>query len=164
MSLRVRDALQQLFTAQRGATRDARVLPGFDPGNFTKRAWARIVSNAEIGPLTPKDLRDTYASWLVSLGVQLAYVSAQLGHSDVAVTARHYARWVGGPEYREPARLLPGDVPADLIARAADDSPQSPHTKGEDAGDAPLTGRSCEENGVSDGDRTRDLQSHNLAL
>jgi len=46
-------------------------------------------------------------------------VSRQLGHSDVSVTARHYARWTGGDEYREPVRLLPDEVPADLLARFA---------------------------------------------
>ena len=51
---------------------------------------------AKIGHRSPKDLRATYGSWLLSLGVQLSYVSQQLGHSDVAVTARHYARWCGG--------------------------------------------------------------------
>jgi integrase len=30
------------------------------------------------------------------------FVSQQLGHSDVAVTARHYARWRGGEGYRDP--------------------------------------------------------------
>jgi hypothetical protein len=29
-------------------------------------------------------------------------VSAQLGHADVAVTAKHYAAWCGGAEYRDP--------------------------------------------------------------
>jgi hypothetical protein len=41
----------------------------------------------------------------------------QLGHADWSVTARHYARWVGGNHYVEPARLAPGEVPADLLAR-----------------------------------------------
>ena len=39
--------------------------------------------------LTSHGLRDTYASHLLSAGVQLAYVSAQLAHADVAITAGH---------------------------------------------------------------------------
>ena len=74
-----------------------------------------------------KDLRDTYASWLLSAGVQLGYVLQQLGHADVAVTARHYARWAGGDLYRAPMQLEEGEVPADLLARLVE-SPQSPHT------------------------------------
>ena len=59
--------------------------------------------------------------------MQLGYVSRQLGHGDVATTARSYARWAGGDEYREPMRLEAGEVPADLLARL--DSPQSPHRR-----------------------------------
>jgi len=64
-----------------------------------------------------KDLRDTFASQLLTAGVQLGYVSQQLGHADVAVTARHSARWAGGDAYRQPMVLVPGEVPADLLAR-----------------------------------------------
>ncbi len=59
--------------------------------------------------------------------MQLGYVSQSLGHSDVAVTARHYARWIGGAEYREPMELERGEVPADLLSRLSN-SPQSPPT------------------------------------
>ena len=62
--------------------------------------------------------------------MNLAYVSRQLGHADIQVTTRHYARWCGGDEYREPMRLLPGEVPADLLARlgwANEVTPDRPH-------------------------------------
>ena len=42
---------------------------------------------------------------------------SQLGHSDVSVTARHYARWIEDDRYREPMTLEPNEVPADLLAR-----------------------------------------------
>ena len=86
---------------------------------FHRREWARIVKKAGIGDRAFKDLRDTFGSQLGSAGVPLAHVARQLGHADVAVTARHYARWTGGDDYREPVRLLPGEVPADLVARLA---------------------------------------------
>lgn len=73
---------------------------------------------------TPKSLRDTYASHLLTAGVQLAYVSRQLGHADVAVTARHYARWCGD-DYRRPLEVRDGKVPADLLSRLGE-SHQSP--------------------------------------
>ena len=84
-----------------------------------------------------KDLRDTFACWLLTAGVQLGYVSQQLGHADVAVTAKHYARWAGGDSYRQPLALEPGEIPADLLARL-EDSPQSPPTYDEaDGGTRP---------------------------
>jgi len=75
--------------------------------------------------ITPHSLRDTYASHLLSAGILLAYISTALGHADVAITARHYARWCGGDEYRAPIALAQGEVPADLLARLAE-SHQSP--------------------------------------
>jgi len=45
----------------------------------------------------------------------------------VAITARHYARWVGGDAYRAPVQLAEGEVPADLLSRLTA-SPQSPPT------------------------------------
>ena len=38
----------------------------------------------------------------------------------MAATARHYARWVKGAQYREPFRLEAGEVPADYLARLTD--------------------------------------------
>ena len=79
-----------------------------------------------------KDLRDTFASQLLSAGVQLGYVSTQLGHADFGVTVRHYAKWVGGDEYRPAFALEVGEVPADMLARLVE-SQQSPITEREPA-------------------------------
>ena len=61
--------------------------------------------------------------------MHLGYVSRQLGHADVTTTARHYAKWIEGDEYREPIPLETGEVPADLLAWIAQDSPSSPHVE-----------------------------------
>ena len=66
---------------------------------------------------SPKDLRDTFASWLVSLGVPLPFVQKTLGHANWAVTAQHYARWVSEAEFMGSPRLRPGEVWPDLLAR-----------------------------------------------
>jgi hypothetical protein len=94
-----------------------RVLEGLDPSNYRNRHFRRVRQEAGIGRRRPKDLRDTFASQLLTAGVQLGYVSQQLGHADVAVTARHYARWTGGDAYRRPLEVEPGEVPADLLAK-----------------------------------------------
>ncbi len=77
-------------------------------------------------PRTPKDLRDTFASQLLTAGVQLGHVSRQLGHSDVSVTARHYACWAGGDAYRSSLEVREDEVPADLLSRLAAKSPKIP--------------------------------------
>jgi hypothetical protein len=46
----------------------------------------------------------------------------------VSVTARHYARWAEGNAYRCPLDLGEAEVLADLLARLAKNSPQSPRT------------------------------------
>ena len=68
------------------------MLEGVEPNNFRHREWWRILKRAGIGHRAMKDLRDTFASQLLTAGVQLGYVSMAHGHADVAVTARHYAR------------------------------------------------------------------------
>lgn len=126
LSRRLRRALAALYDLQFRPGPEVRVLPGFDPQNFAHRDWRRTVKRAAIGHREPKDLRDTFASWLLSLSVQLACVSEQLGYADVAVTARHYAKWCGGNVYRDPMPLLPGEAPADLVARIVEEAAESP--------------------------------------
>ena len=108
-------------------------------GNYRNRHSRKVCGAAGIGSAakvdgstrahTPKDLRDTYASQLLTAGIQLGYVSRQLGHSDVSITARHYARWAGGDAYRSPLEVREGEVPADLLSPLNERSPQkSPHS------------------------------------
>lgn len=117
LSLRLREALAALYRQQFEPGPEAFVLPGLDRDNFRKREWRRVVKRAGIGHRAVKDLRDTYASQLLTAGVQLGYISAQLGHADVGVTSRCYARWTGGSDYRDPLPLGPEELPADLLAR-----------------------------------------------
>ncbi len=124
LSRRLRAALELLRRLAFNPGPETAILPGFEPHNFHARDWRRILDAAKVGSRAPKDLRDTFASWLLSLGVQLGYVSQQLGHADVAVTAKHYAKWCGGDVYREAMALEAGEVPADIIARASE-SPQA---------------------------------------
>jgi integrase len=90
LSRRLRLALAELYREQFEPGPEALVLGEFDPGNFRRRPWRRILKRAQLDSRALKDLRDTFASQLLSAGVQLGYVSQQLGHADVAVTARHW--------------------------------------------------------------------------
>ena len=121
LSRRLRWVLLELYQSheQHPAAHEF-VLAGVDNSNFRKREWRRILRRAKIGHRALKDLRDTFASQLLTAGVQLGYVSSQLGHADVAVTAKHYARWIEAEIYREPMDIEPGEVPADLLARLSD--------------------------------------------
>ncbi|MGH7336619.1 MAG: tyrosine-type recombinase/integrase, partial [Myxococcota bacterium] len=118
LSRRLRAALSDLFKAHRPATLDAYVFEKMDGDEYDK-VWARIIARADLPGRTPKDLRHTFASWLLSCGIPLKYISLQLGHSTSAVTESNYAKWIPGDGglYVEPVRLEPGEVPADLLTR-----------------------------------------------
>ena len=88
-----------------------------DPVNFQAMEGAKIRQRSKLGAVRFKDLRDTFASQLLTAGVQLGYISTKLGHADVAITANHNARWVAGSEYRDQMARRPGEVPADFLAR-----------------------------------------------
>jgi integrase len=46
---------------------------------------------------SPKSLRHTYASLMISEGANLVYVSRQMGHASVGITERVYTRWIAQP-------------------------------------------------------------------
>lgn len=71
---------------------------------------------------TPKDLRDTFASQLLTVGVPLERIKKYLGHATIRVTEKHYATWVHEEE-AEGFRLGEGEVRPDFLARLVE-SPQ----------------------------------------
>ena len=127
LSRRLRSVLRAYWLAQGQPSADIRVLPAFAPRNYSERHFAEVCRAAELEAMTPKCLRDTFASQLLTAGVPLAYVSAQLGHAESSVTERHYARWIDRDGYRRPLEVRPGEVPADLLARLKVTPNVTPH-------------------------------------
>ena len=152
LSRRLREALALLYRSRFEPGPSAVVLEGVDPSNFRRREWRRICKRADVGHRALKDLRDTFASQLLTAGVQLGYISNQLGHSTVELTARHYARWIDRGEYVEPLVLEHADIPADLLARLGGKSHHTPtsrrspseavHDDGSGSAALPWSGRS----------------------
>ncbi len=64
--------------------------------NFLRRVWNRVQDLAQMRRRTPHDMHHTWASHMLAAGADLAYVSAQLGHSNPATTLKIYAHWVPG--------------------------------------------------------------------
>ncbi|TMA22886.1 MAG: site-specific integrase [Deltaproteobacteria bacterium] len=130
LSRRLRGALEDLYLEQRPTTLDALTFPSLDESEL-RRTWPMLLSAASLPGLMWKDLRDTYGSWLLTLGIPIQYVSRQLGHSSIGITEKHYAEYLGrggdGSQYVEPPKLERGEVPADLLARVGDCS-QDAHT------------------------------------
>lgn len=58
-----------------------------------KKAFAAAVKRAGLEDVTPHDLRHTAAVWMIEGGASLEEVGQFLGHSDLRVTYRVYARF-----------------------------------------------------------------------
>jgi integrase len=128
LSRRLRSLLREHWVKQGQPGSSERVLPRFNGRNYRYRHFDEVLRRAGLAGHTPKDLRDTFASWLVSLRVPVAWVSESLGHSNWALTAKHYARWIDDAASRELAPTLePREVWPDLLARVgATIAPESP--------------------------------------
>ena len=61
-----------------------------DPDNWTKRNFLPIVAKAELRRIGLHTLRHTYASLLINAGESIKYVSKQLGHASIQITADLY--------------------------------------------------------------------------
>ncbi len=125
LSRRLRAALRAHWL-ERGQPLEGLVVRSPDQPNYRQRHFTRVWKSAKYPRRRPKDLRDTFASQLLTAGVALGYLSKQLGHADVAVTARHYARYLEGDGYRQPLEVAPNEVPADLLARLDGKPPPTP--------------------------------------
>lgn len=90
-----RDAL--VFGTTRGGKESASNVRNRLLRPAAERASAALAEDGRdpLPRLTPHSLRRTYASVLVALGRDPAYVMAQLGHTDAAFTLKVYARVIG---------------------------------------------------------------------
>ena len=129
LSRRLRRALENLNRVSFGPRLEEFVFGlEFNMDLFRRYDWRRVLRRAKID-VDLKDLRDSYASHLLTSGVPIGYVSKQLGHASVGTTLTHYAKWIEDEEYRPPLPLNLGEVPADLLARLPERSPiRSPIT------------------------------------
>jgi len=78
------------------------VLEGIHDQTSRDHHWRRILKAAGLAGVSYKDLRDTFASQLVTRGMPIGYASLQLGHWGIEITSTHYARLAGGDVYPVP--------------------------------------------------------------
>ena len=65
-------------------------------GPFRKTAWTQVLKKAGVKYRPPYQTRHTYASTLLSNGIEPMYVAAQLGHRDWGMIRKVYGKWMQG--------------------------------------------------------------------
>ena len=68
--------------------------PYLDDKAFREQHWRGALLKAGIRYRPPRQLRHTYASWMVGSGDNIKWVSAQMGHESTQITLDTYARWL----------------------------------------------------------------------
>lgn len=98
-ALKVYRRALRAFALKKGRTAPTIMFPAvggverLDESNVRK-VFARLCTAAKVRARSPHDMRDTFASQLLTANVPLLYVSSQLGHGSAAVTLKHYAKWL----------------------------------------------------------------------
>jgi len=65
-----------------------------DQHNLHKRAWRPALRRAGLRHIRVHDARHTCASMLIATGADIASISRQLGHANVAITLAVYTHWI----------------------------------------------------------------------
>jgi len=73
-------------------------LPFYRTDNIRNR-WITALKKAGVRYRVPYQMRHTYASTALMEGEDLGYVRDQMGHKDISITLKHYARYI--PENRK---------------------------------------------------------------
>ena len=68
-------------------------------------AWFRLLRRARLRERSLYQCRHTYATLLLSEGLNPLYVAHQMGHSTVAMVVRLYARWTRKPDRSDAQRV-----------------------------------------------------------
>ena len=66
----------------------------FDGDQQIRAVWQRALMRAGIRYRHPYQTRHTYASWMLSAGESLPWISKQMGHASITTTTKHYARFI----------------------------------------------------------------------
>lgn len=83
-----------VFPGERGDT--------MDPTNWHRKNFSDLFTATQVRQVTFHSLRHTFASLLLSKGIDPLYVSRQLGHSTITITMDTYGHLLpGAQDYRE---------------------------------------------------------------
>lgn len=66
-----------------------------DESNFYKREWLPMLQKVKIRPRDFYNTRHSYASFMLSIGARMNFISAQTGDSEETLR-KHYAKYIEG--------------------------------------------------------------------
>jgi integrase len=69
--------------------------------NFRDRVWRPMLKSLALRYRDVKSIRHTFATLAIMAGVNVVYVSKQLGHSSITLTVDTYTHWIDAAERRE---------------------------------------------------------------
>jgi integrase len=90
----LRDQKQFTFLEGRAVFHDDRTKKPWTGDQSIRKLWTRALHKAGVRYRRPYQTRHTYASMMLSSGESLAWVSNQIGHSSVIMTASVYATYI----------------------------------------------------------------------
>ncbi len=90
----LRDQKQFTFLEGRAVFHDDRTQKPWTGDQSIRKLWTRALHKVGVRYRRPYQTRHTYASMMLSSGESLAWVSNQIGHSSVIMTASVYATYI----------------------------------------------------------------------
>jgi integrase len=69
--------------------------------NFRDRVWRPMLKSLGLRYRDVKSIRHTFATLAIMAGVNVVYVSKQLGHSSITLTVDTYTHWIDAAERQE---------------------------------------------------------------
>ena len=70
------------------------LMPHFSEGTFRDRFFKTHLKKAEIRYRPPGQARHTYASQLLTAGVNERWIANQMGHQNIKMLEKHYGKWM----------------------------------------------------------------------
>jgi integrase len=137
-----------------------------DLTNFRDRNWKRILIRARLRARTIYQCRHTFAALQLSRGENPQYVAHQMGHTNLEMIIRHYARWSRKPERvgtlaHQLSAQFPQILPEKCQKLAA---AEAPSVRGASRRSSQTADSTTGNRGAGDRGRTGDVQLGKLAF
>ena len=94
-----------------------------DPDNLSKRVFAPLIQRAKLSGVGLHTLRHTFASLLIAQGESIKYVSRQMGHASIQITADTYGHLFRETSIAAMGRLDQRAVAVEAARQALPDVP-----------------------------------------